>query len=133
VSQENVEVVRQFFLGTNERDLDAALSNVAADAELDWSASDAPDSGVFRGPGEWRKWLAGRIEELDARFDVTEIIDVPPYSIVTVVHMRGRGRASGVDVAQLGAAVWTLRDGQIVRTAMCQTKGQALKAVGLEE
>jgi ketosteroid isomerase-like protein len=133
VSQENVETVLQFFLGTNERDLDAALSNVAADAELDWSASQAPDSGVFRGPEEWRRWLTGRIEELDARFDVTEIIDVPPDSLVTVVHMRGRGRASGADVAQLGAAVWTLRHGQVTRTTMCQTKGEALKAAGLEE
>jgi ketosteroid isomerase-like protein len=133
VSQENVEIAQRFFLSTNERDLDAALSNVAPDAELDWSASEAPDSGVYRGPEEWRKWLTGRIEELDARLDVAEIIDVPPDTLVVVERISGRGRASGLDIAALGAGVWILRDGQIARITMYQTKHHALKAVGLEQ
>jgi ketosteroid isomerase-like protein len=133
MSQENVEIVRRFLLRSNEQDLDAALSDVAAGAELDWSASEAPDSGVYRGPEEWRKWLTGRREGLrDVRFDVAEVIDVPPDTVVAVVYMRGRGRASGVEIAALGAAVWTLRAGQLTGATLYQTRDQALKAVGLE-
>jgi ketosteroid isomerase-like protein len=133
VSQENVEVVRRFLLRCNERDLDAAASDLATEAELDTSASEAPDSGVYRGPEQWRKWLTGRTEELaDARFDVAEVIDVPPDSVVVVAHMRGRGRASGVEIAALGATVWTVRDGRVTGATFYDTRNQAIKAVGLE-
>jgi ketosteroid isomerase-like protein len=133
MAQENVEVVRQFLVRTNERDLDAALSRVTADAELDWSVSEAPDSGVYRGRAEWRKWLTGRLDGLeDARFDVAELIDVAPDTVVVVAHLRGRGRTSGVEIAALGAGVWTLRAGQVTGITMYQTKAQALRAVGLE-
>ena len=133
MSQENVDIVRRFLLISDEQDLDAALSDVAAGAELDWSASEGPDSGVYRGPEEWRKWLTGRWEALrNVRFDVTEVIDVPPDTVVAVAHMRGRGQVSGVEVAALGAAVWTLRAGQVTGERRYQTRDQALKAVGLE-
>jgi ketosteroid isomerase-like protein len=135
VSQENVEIVNRVALGWSDDDeLDRALVHVAADAELDWSASEGPDSGVYRGPEGWREWLNGRREGLaDARFDVTEVIDVPPDSVVLVARMSGRGRASGAEVEALGAAVWTVRDGQVRRVTMYQTRAQALAAVGLAE
>jgi ketosteroid isomerase-like protein len=129
-----VEVVRRFLLRINEQDLDAALSQVAADAELDWSASEAPDAGVYHGPTEWRTWMTDRLEALtDTRFDVVEVIDVPPDSVVLVVHVRGRGRASGIETAALGASVWTLRAGRVTGLTFYEMRDQALKAVGLEE
>jgi hypothetical protein len=132
---EHVEIVRRFILRINQRELDAALSDVAAAARLDWSASEGPDAGVYHGPEEWRKWLIGRFDEglTDARFDVAEVIDVPPDRVVVVAHTRGRGPASGVEVAALGAAVYTLRSGQVTGVTMYQTRERALKAVGLEE
>jgi ketosteroid isomerase-like protein len=131
---ENVDIVRRLILRANKGELDAALSDVAAAARLDWSASEGPDSGVYRGPEEWRKWLTGRSEGLtEAHFDLAEVIDVPADRVVVVAQMRGRGRASGVEVAALGASVWTLRSGEVTGMTMYQTRGQALKAVGLEE
>jgi ketosteroid isomerase-like protein len=133
VSPENVEIVRRHLARINEGDFDAALAVVAAAAELDWSASEGPDSGVYRGPAEWRKWLTGQLEAwTDLRVDVTEVIDVPPDTVVTVGPTRLRGRASGVEVAAFGAFVWTLRDRQVTRVTMYQTGDQALKAAGLE-
>jgi ketosteroid isomerase-like protein len=69
----------------------------------------------------------------DVRFGVTEVIDVPPHTVVVVGPMRGRGRASGVEISAFGAAVWTLRNGQVTGVTMYQAREQALKAVGLEE
>jgi ketosteroid isomerase-like protein len=133
VSQ-NVEIVRRYLARINERDFDAALADVAAGAELDWSASEGPDSGVYRGPEEWRKWMNGWSEAMtEVRVDVTEVIDVPPDTVVAAGPTRLRGRTSGVEVAVFGAIVWTLRDGQVTGATMYQTRDQALKAVGLEE
>jgi ketosteroid isomerase-like protein len=134
VSQENVDIVRRSLAKINEGDFDAALADVAAGAELDWSASEGPDSGVYRGPAEWRKFLTSLLEAwTDLRLHQTEVIDVPPDTVVAVGRTRLRGRASGVEVAAFGAFVWTLRDGQVTSQTMYQTRDQALKAVGLEE
>jgi ketosteroid isomerase-like protein len=67
----------------------------------------------------------------DMRVEMTEVIDVPPDTVVAVGTTRLRGRASGVEVAAVGAFVWTLRDGQVTGATMYQTRDQALKAVGL--
>jgi len=129
---QNMEIVRRHLARINEGDFDAALADVAAGAELDWSASEGPQSGVYRGPEEWRKWMTSWLEALtDVRVEVTEVIDVPPDTMVAVGPTRLRGRASGVDVAVFGAIVWTLRDGQVTGATMYQTRDKALKAVGL--
>jgi ketosteroid isomerase-like protein len=134
LSHENVAVVRRFLTRINEQKLDAALSDVALDAELDWSGSEGPDSGVYRGPERWGEWITGRWEGLqDARFDATEVIDAPPNRVVVVAHLRGRGRTSGVQTAALGAAVWTLHQGKVTGLRLYQTREEALTAVGLED
>jgi ketosteroid isomerase-like protein len=134
VSEENVEIVRRHLARINEGDFDAALADLAAGAELDWSASEGPESGVYRGLEEWRKWVTSWLEAwTDLRLDVTEVIDVPPDTVVSAGHTRLRGRASGVEVAAFGAFVWTLRDRRVTSVTMYQTRDQALKAVELEE
>jgi ketosteroid isomerase-like protein len=131
---DNLEVVRRFLIGINDQDIDAALMDLGPGAELDWSGSDAPDSGVYRGRAAWRDWMSGRSEQLtNLRFDVTELIDVPPDRVVVVARVTGRGRVSGIDTVSLGASVWMLRNRQVSRLTLYQTRGDALKAVGLEE
>jgi ketosteroid isomerase-like protein len=50
------------------------------------------------------------------------------------VTVRGRGRASGIEVeARSGAAVWTMREGKIVRVVWFPTRAEALEAAGLSE
>jgi ketosteroid isomerase-like protein len=133
MSQENVETVREF-VALFAEDPDAALKLVLPDATLDWSRSEAPDSGVHVGHDAWRSWMSGRAESLnDARFDVTELIDVPPDRVVVVAYMRGTGRASGIETEGLGGAVVTLLDDRLARITLYQTRGQALTAVGLAE
>jgi hypothetical protein len=51
----NVEIVRRVMRGFNDKDLDAALDDIDPEAELDYSNSDAPDSGVYRS-GSGRRW-----------------------------------------------------------------------------
>ena len=70
MSRENVELVERFLDRINADELDLALSYVDPDAVLDWSRSEAPDSGIHRGREAWGQWLSSRREELSgARFD----------------------------------------------------------------
>jgi ketosteroid isomerase-like protein len=133
MARENVDVVRRVLKRLRDGGLDVALGDIAPDAELDWSDSDAPDSGVYHGHAAWRAWLNGREEGLgELRFEAMEVIDAPPDAVVTVARALARGRASGVEVDSLGAAVWTLRNGTVTRLTVYQTRARALHAAGLE-
>ena len=54
MANQNVTVVRRFMRRFLEQDVDGALEDVHPDAKLDWSSSDAPDSGVYTGHAAWR-------------------------------------------------------------------------------
>ena len=100
---QNVDIVRRVMRRISDGDLDAALGDVAPDAELDWSDSLAPDGGVYRGRAEWRAWFHGREEGLsELRFDATEVMDASSDTVLTVARLQARGRASGVEVQALG-------------------------------
>lgn len=129
---QNVELVKRVLGRLNDRDLDGALADVARDAELDWSLSEALDSGVYHGHVGWRNWMAGRWKELsEVNFDPIEVIDAGPDMIVTVTRFRGRGRASGVKVEATGAALWTLCSGKVCNLSFYQSRDQALTAASL--
>jgi ketosteroid isomerase-like protein len=131
---QNAEVVGRFLGLINAQELSAALTLVADGAELDWSASEAPDSGRYRGPEEWGRWLAGRQEGLgEARFEATELRDVTRDQVLLVAYMHGQGRASGLAIQALGAGIITVGDGMITGLRMYQTRAEALQALGLEE
>ena len=125
-------VVRRFLEHVNAEEIEAALSHVAPEAVLDWSDSQAPDRGVYRGPEGWGSWLAGRSESLaDARFEVQELIETGPDTVVLVAHMHGRGRASGLAISALGAGVCTVSGGLLTGLTLYQSREEALGAVGL--
>ena len=131
---QNVDIVRRVMRRVGDGDLDAALGDVAPDAELDWSDSLAPDGGVYRGRAEWRAWFHGREEGLsELRFDTTEVMDASSDTVLTVARLQARGRASGIEVEALGAAVWKLRDGMVTALTLYQTRDEALRALGLAD
>jgi len=117
-----------------EQDIDAVLADIDPDALLDWSNSDAPDSGVYKGHERWRAFARGRDEALgERRFDADEVIVPTADTVVIVGRIRERGRASGIAVETRGAAICTLREGKVICLKLYQSRDEALKAVGLEE
>jgi ketosteroid isomerase-like protein len=133
MAEGNAEIVQRFLARVNGQDLDAALALVSPDAELDWTDSEAPDSGRYDGPAEWGGWIRGRWEGLgDATFETVELREVAPDRVLIVAEMRGRGRASGLEIAALAAAVITLRGGLITGLRLYQSPEEALRALGLD-
>jgi ketosteroid isomerase-like protein len=134
MSQENVEIVRRVMRRFADQDIDAALEDVDPYATLDWSNSDALDSGVYTGHAGWRSFLQSRNEALgERRFDSPELLTPTDETVVLVARVREQGRASGIEVETQGAAVWTLRDAKVVGLKIYQSSDAALKAVGLAE
>jgi ketosteroid isomerase-like protein len=134
MSQKNIEVVQRVMRRFAGVDIGAALQDIDPEAVLDWSNSDAPDSGVYTGHAAWRAFAGARDEALaERRFDSAEFIALAADAVLLVGRIREQGRASGVEVEARGAAIFTLRDGKVIRLKLFQSSDDALKAVELRE
>src|SRR3954454_18234390 len=132
MSQEGVEIVLRVMRRFADQDLDAALEDVDAEATLDWSNSDALDSGVYTGRAAWHGFMRERDAALGERRVDTVILAATTDTVVLAGRIREQGRVSGVAVETRGATVWTLRDGKVIRLKIYQSTDEALKAVGLK-
>ncbi len=135
MSRENVEIVRRVFGAAARRDSSEVLA--LYDTEVEWDASRHPLGGVTGRLAhgrdalcDWfRDWF-GAWDGLEERYD--ELIDAGEQ-VISVGSIRAQGRSSGVEVAMTGAAVWTIREGKIVRVVWFETRAEALDAAGLSE
>ena len=127
MSQENVEVVRSAIEAGNRRDLQMGWDLWDPNAEVDWSRSNGPLKGVYRGREEIERLLT----EFWSAFDrvETEAHEYTPVGSQVVVpntaHMRGR---DGVEVTAKSTFVYTIEDGQVTRLVMFNDLDEALEA-----
>jgi ketosteroid isomerase-like protein len=131
MSQENVEMVRRGFEAYNRGDVDAAMTDVASDCEYVPSGALPWDSGVYRGPEGFKRyigWLRDVFE--DTHVGVKDVVDAVNQVLVSLT-VRGRGRQSGAAASWDVWQVWTLRDGRVVHGQGFTDKAEALGAVGL--
>jgi ketosteroid isomerase-like protein len=131
VTQEDVDVVRDQFAATNERDFERAMSMYAEDVELVVEPGAFLHGGTFRGRqavGEWfGDWF--RTFEHGYQFDIEEAQDLGDAVLLVASH-RGRGRTSGVEVHGRTAYLYEVCDRKIVRVEIYGNREDALKASG---
>jgi ketosteroid isomerase-like protein len=97
-------------------------------------SQDNVDAGVFRGPEALGASLRELRESFDRlSFEADKFIEAPGGEVVVLVHARGRGRSSGVDIDNHIAWVWTFRADKAVRLVVYEEQVEALEAVGLRE
>jgi ketosteroid isomerase-like protein len=134
MSQENIAIVRRILDAINRRDVDAAIESASEDFEADWSNSRGLLSGIHRGRDEARESLKAFLEPWESlRWDPEELIELEDDRVLTVSHIRMRGRGSGVEVSATGASIWTIRGGKATAMKLYQSKVAALEAAGLSE
>jgi ketosteroid isomerase-like protein len=109
-----LDVVRQAMRLSNEGDLEGLLELVHPEAVLDASRR-VLNPGVYRGHDGYRQFLA-EIEEIWSvlTVDVDELTE-EGENILGIGVVRASGALSGVEITQASAALWTVRDGLIVR------------------
>jgi ketosteroid isomerase-like protein len=133
MSQENVEIVRNLYRAWDAGDRDAALR--VADPEVVVDATRRVfNPATYVGVEGVRRWRADMDEVWqEFRTEQLQFIDAGDHVVVSG-RLVGKGKASGVEVEQPIASVWTLRAGRVIRWAMGYTDHrEALEAVGLSE
>jgi ketosteroid isomerase-like protein len=124
MSQENVEIVLRFL----SVDVDAAMPY--ADPGIVWNPiEELPTQGHDAVRSSLAHWKA---EWDDYKVMPEEVVDMGDSVLVTV-HLRGRGRGSGIEIDARFYDVYTLRDGKIVRMDQFTERAEALEAVGSAE
>lgn len=130
MSAENVEIVRRVYAARG--DPEAVLAYYDPDVEFDASRFAfgrlVGGAGVYRGHEGLRQFFREYYSAWSQIEDAYEELIDAGESVVTVVRARGRGRRSGVEVETSSAAVWTIRDGKVVRVEWFSDRDEALEA-----
>ena len=133
MSQENAEIrneaVRRF-VAAFEDDDDSFRDTLHP--AIEWypiEENHTPTRGVEAAMWNRNQWLDTWEEH---RLDVEEVIE-DRDSVVALIHIQARGKASGVEVDVRFYAQIKVRDGKIVRRQGFSDPSQALEAAGLQE
>jgi ketosteroid isomerase-like protein len=131
MAEENVEIVREIYGAWERGDFS---SNEWADPEIEFHLRAGPDEAVLHGVEAmgraWREWLRAWD---DFKTEAREFIDLG-HDVLVLAKFHGRGKTSSMSVeAMPGAAVFSLRDGKVVRLGSYTDPAEALEAAGLRE
>jgi ketosteroid isomerase-like protein len=134
VPQDAIEVIREQFAATNDRDFGRAMDYYADDVVLVVEEGFL-NTGTFEGSeavGEWfGDWF--RVFDVDYRFTIDEIRELEPGLVFLIASYGGSGRVSGVEVRDRRAYLYRVEDGKITRVQLYMTREQALEAASLPE
>ena len=109
------------------------LRYLTPDIEFDYSGSESPWAGTYRGheavAPTWNM-LAEAFDQFS--WEADEFIDARD-AVVVPGRFYTRGRGSGVETVARAAEVYWLVDGKVARWRLCQDRAEALRAAGLRE
>jgi limonene-1,2-epoxide hydrolase len=127
VSDPQLEAVRAFIGGFNDQDFDLFLSVLDPQVELH-----TLKLGRITGHGEARRWATKQPGGLQQQLVIEDLL---PRGDQVVALLRQQWRwEDGGEVAEENdaAALFTFRDGRIVRWRPFADRAEALKAAGIE-
>lgn len=131
VTSENVELVRSLYEAYAGPEPERSLAFFHPDVEYD--ARGRPDGKIWHGVDGMRRamteWTGAWV---DWQLEIEGYRDAGPDGVLVLWHERGRGKASGLQLAQRGANLLTVRDGRIVGVRLYLSQDEALQALGLE-
>ena len=131
MSQENVEIVKRAFEAYVRGDAEQALGHLHPEVVIDFSARG--DTTAQRGRDqvmplvtEWTSTWDDYREELDEIRDLGD-------QVLVVTTQTGRGKGSGVEIANQWAFLVVVEDGLITRFTGYANPSAAIEAAGLSE
>jgi ketosteroid isomerase-like protein len=132
MSEENVEVIRQANEAFNEGGVPAARRFFAEDVEFH-EPPEQPGPRKAKGRDAVEK-LFGEFDEAwtEHRSELEEVRSLDDARVLVFSVERFRGR-DGMEVAAPAGAIFTLREGKIVRWEAFWDRQRALEAAGLSE
>ena len=130
MSQENVEIVQRFYSAWSRDELPGPSELIHPEIEY-VNPPEAVEPGTARGLAEFSRAVAKVFEAWETWQMEPERFTAVGDQVAVVLRYRARGRGSGVDIEGRESALWTLRDGKVLRYAWFQGPGEALEAAGL--
>jgi dihydropteroate synthase len=124
VSERNVEIVRSLQNAFARGDYDAAIAAIHEDVVYEF------DIGTFRGHDGIRRVYGSWLAAWEDHRAQTERLIGAGDRVVSFLRNRGRNRASGVELDERIALVYTLRDGMIVHMKNYRDREEALREAG---
>jgi ketosteroid isomerase-like protein len=129
MSEENVEIMREWIALNNARDAQGIVELLAPDF-VSIPAENEPEAAVLQGPGAFGRRQADAFETFEKyEIEVSEYIDLGEY-VVVVGHIEARGSASHAEVSADEVWLCRFRDGKVVEARECSTIERALEAAG---
>jgi ketosteroid isomerase-like protein len=133
MSQENVELSRQFWVLFNDRDWDAWWSLL--DRDVEWHArTDKPDVDIYRGHEALRAFVDSwtgmfpdiHVEAAGASIDLGD-------QVITPTLIVGTARTTGIKVRDPYSFLFKIAGRKIILGREFHDNAEALEAVGLAE
>jgi ketosteroid isomerase-like protein len=132
MSRDNLQTIRRLLSQWEGGDWAAGREQFDDDCEFVMSTSAFPDAGDYKiGRDALAAWTRYVQEWDEFGFDPEELIDVGDR-VVLLNRIRGRGRTSGAEVDARVGAIFTFRQGKIIRYEMVE-RSVALQAAGRAE
>jgi ketosteroid isomerase-like protein len=134
MSEENVEIVRRWWQGFNEEGM-PPLSLCDEEIEIR-NPPDFPVRGLYEGHDGVRLWRDQAFDVFESpRVEAEDIVDVhgDGTSVLMLLRAKGTARYTGIEIDYEWAAVWTIRDGKLLRAQGYLNRAEAVKAAGLSD
>ena len=132
MSQENVEIVRSVYDAWARDQLPGPAR--LFDPKIEYvNPPDAVEPGTRHGLAAFSRAVHDMVEGWETWQIEPERFIPAGERVAVVVRYRAHWRTSGVDVESHESALWTLRDGKVVRYEWFNGPNDALEAAGLSE
>ncbi|MEO8092461.1 MAG: nuclear transport factor 2 family protein [bacterium] len=111
MASEMTDLVENGFTALGESGVEAMLSYVHPDFQMETLPQIAAEPQVYRGHDGIRRWFASFYEVMDEiSIDTTSCEQIGPDRVLIAFSMRARGQSSGIEVDQEARAIATIRD-----------------------
>jgi ketosteroid isomerase-like protein len=105
-----------------------------AHPEIEFVVVDGPSPGGLTGvPAVEQNWRVFQETWDDYRITAEDYRELDAERVLVLVTLSGRGKASGLEMRQDGANIFTLREGRVVALTIYWDRERALADLGLAE
>jgi ketosteroid isomerase-like protein len=123
-----IELARAGFEAFNRGDVDGVLELLHPDVEVH-SVAEVGEEGTYYGHQGYIEWTGIWLDAWsEFRIELLEIEDVDDENVLVHSRQWGRGKGSGVEVAQNGIYLFTVKDGLATRLHLYADRESALAA-----
>jgi ketosteroid isomerase-like protein len=132
MSQDHIEIVRRFYDAWSNHEFPGPVGHMDPDIEY-VNPPGAIEPGTRHGLPEFTRAVEKVLDAWEFWWAEPEELKPVGEHVAVLVRYRARGRGSGAEVEGRESALWTLRDGKVVRYEWFHEPPDAFRAVGVEE